>query len=126
MAAEDRTWDVYNDGVLVANNMADTIEAIEWTWAKRRSPQERWHIQNGMWELNWLLDWVLDHPDHVRILDFRWNWQPFGWTYDTDGREVEAPPIGEACLLAWHGLGTVRGWPLFKAAYDEHYGSRGA
>lgn len=108
---DDPFWDCYNDGVLIANDSPHARAALTFAWENRRSPFEPWHVP-GMPELDWLLDYVFDHPDSVEQLDGRWNWMGY----------PQECPREEAVILAWHGQPTPFRWDSFKAAYDERYG----
>lgn len=103
-------WDVYNDGVLIANNSSLAVEALEFAWSKRREPFRPWHIP-GMPELDWILDYVYAFPEAVEELHDRWNWQ-----------FEHRCPKDEACWLAWHGEPAQKRWAEFSAAWQEHYG----
>lgn len=105
-------WDVYNDGVLVANNTPAASDAFEFVWSKRREPFEA-HHHPTLWELNWLLDWLYLHPSEVKTLDMIWNWQPF----------AEAPPESDAVIQSWHGIDHEPRFLLFAEKFAEVYGA---
>jgi hypothetical protein len=104
-------WDVYNDGVLIANRSPHAIKALEFAWENRRSPLRPWH-EPGIPELDWLLDYVFANPEAVAQLDLAWNWMPY----------PEACPKDEAVILAWHGMPKQERWESFLTEYARVYG----
>lgn len=98
----------WNDGVLVANNTPATILALEWVWDQRFT---RWreHHAPSLWELNWLLDYVFDHPDMVGELDERFHRYPF---------DDELPG---SVVLSWHGMPHDDRYRAFSEAVDRWY-----
>jgi hypothetical protein len=109
-ACEAPGWDVYNDGVLIVNDSAHARAALDFAWRNRLAEFRPWHVP-GMPELDWLLDYVYDHPDAVEQLDDRWNWMGYPHTCPKD----------EAVIRAWHGIPYEQRWEQFKAAFDERY-----
>jgi hypothetical protein len=103
-------WDVYNDGVLVANR--SSVEAFEWVWAQRHEPFLP-HHHPSMWELNVVLDRIFAHRDEVKELPLRFNWMPFDY----------APPKEEAVILAYHGMPHAERWNRFQADFTAVYGT---
>lgn len=106
-------WDVYNDGVLIVNDSDHARAALEFAWARRLAPFKPWHIP-GMPELDWLLDYVFDHPDAVEQLHDRWNWIPY----------PTASLKEQAAILAWHGYPHEQRWVEYQAAYEARYGGQ--
>lgn len=108
---ERQQWDVYNDGVLIANNSPLATEALEYAWANRRAPFKPWHV-HGIPELNHILDFVYEHPRAVKQLDLAYNWMPY----------PEACPRDEAVILAWHGASLPYRWTGLMQAMQDFYG----
>lgn len=104
-------WDVYNDGVLIANNTDHARECFEFAWANRRRPFKSWHVP-GIPELDWILDYVYEHPEAVRQLSLTYNWMPY----------PEAPPYDDAVILAWHGMPHEERWDGLQEALRHFYG----
>lgn len=104
-------WDVYNDGVLIANNTPHAIAALEFVWANRRSKLKPWH-EPGIPELDWILDYVYTHPEAVKQLSLAYNWMPY----------PEAPPFDEAVIMAWHGMPHDVRWQGLISALKHFYG----
>jgi hypothetical protein len=104
-------WDAYNDGVLVANNCEQSVEAFEYVWARRRAVAMPHHC-DSLWERNWLLDWVFAHPESVALLDVRFNWMPFA-----ENLHCEA----EAVICSWHGMQHDERFRLFEEKFNEVY-----
>jgi hypothetical protein len=103
-------WDVYNDGVLIANNSDHARACFEFVWANRHSEFKPWHVP-GIPELDWILDYVYEHPDAVEQLSLAYNWMPY----------PEAPPVEEAVILAWHGMPHEVRWHGFTEALRHYY-----
>ena len=108
---ERQQWDVYNDGVLIANYCPLAIEALEFAWANRRTPFKPWHVP-GIPELDWILDFVYAHPEAVSELSLRFNWQNY----------PQAPPYDEAVVMAWHGMSLPERWDGLQKAMHHFYG----
>jgi len=96
--------DAYNDGVWMVRNTPESVRGIQWVWAQR-SVAHRPHHTPGMWELNWVLDYIAanDEDSLVERLDDRFNWRPW----------IGLPPREEAIIMAWHGMGHAQRWPEF-------------
>lgn len=104
-------WDLYNDGVLVANRCPEAIRAFGYVWRQRLQPLAA-HHHPSLWELNVLTDWVFAHRDAVAELDFRFNWMPFDY----------ACPEPEAVVRAWHGMPHDDRWREVNETYTRVYG----
>lgn len=104
-------WDVYNDGVLIANNTDHAKACFEFVWENRNSPFKPWHVP-GIPELDWILDYVYAHPDSVEQMSLAYNWMPY----------PEAPPYDEAVIMAWHGMPHEVRWDGLTKALAHFYG----
>lgn len=104
-------WDVYNDGVLIANNTEHARKCFEFAWANRKTKFEPWHVP-GIPELDWILDYVYEHPESVLQLDLAYNWMPY----------PEACPRDQAVILAWHGGPHPSRWAGLREAMQDFYG----
>lgn len=98
-------YEQWNDGVLLVHQSA--VDALEWWWSRRNAPAKPWHSPT-MWELNWLLDYVKEHPSAVTQMDQRFNWQPFNG----------ASPEQYAVIKAWHGIPHEQRWQQFSDTVD--------
>lgn len=105
-------WDLYNDGVLIANNCDQAAAAFRYVWSQRHEVPLAHHIP-ALWELNALTDFVFAHRDCVAELPFRFNWMPFEY----------ACPESEAVIMAYHGMPHDQRWELVTAKYAEVYGT---
>lgn len=104
-------WDVYNDGVLIANNSVHARACMEFAWANRRAPFKPWHVP-GIPELDWILDYVYAHPDAVAQLGEEWNWMGY----------PQGPPLEDAVIQAWHGHGHATRWAGLRESLHRFYG----
>lgn len=105
-------WDMWNDGVLVANRTPETIACFEFVWSMRLEPFLP-HHHPTLWELNWLADFCFENRTSVKQLDLVWNWQPFR----------EAPPQSTAVIQSWHGIDHEPRFLLFAERFAELYGA---
>lgn len=113
---EQEAW---NDGVLVAENHPDAIDALRWTFERRFDPFLD-HQISGMPELSWLLDYVFAHPatpQHpgglVKELPDCWNWMH---------ENISGTPRDAAVIEAFHGQRYGERWENFQDCYRRHYG----
>jgi hypothetical protein len=81
----------YCNGVMVICAQPETREALQWVWAQRHAPFRPYHIP-GLWEQNWVADYIHEHPGVAKDLPQRFNYLP------KYADRPEAPVI-----LAWHG-----------------------
>jgi hypothetical protein len=110
-AGEQEAW---NDGVLVAHNTPEAIDALRWTWDRRHDPFLE-HQVAGMPELTWLLDYVFTHPDGlVAELPDIWNWMDAG---------VNGTPRDDAVIEAFHGQRHHERWDNYRDCYQRAYGA---
>lgn len=104
-------WDLYNDGVLVANDCEQARRAFSYVWRQRLEPLLP-HHHASLWEMNAVTDWVFSHRESVADLPMRFNWMPFDY----------APPKTEAVVLAYHGIPREERWQMFLDDYEFVYG----
>lgn len=108
----DGEREAWNDGVLVAEQCDESIDALEWVWRRRHDPFLP-HQVSGMPELSWLLDYVFTQPASlVKELSDIWNFMPYEHTKHR---------ADEAVIDAWHGIPYDERWEMFRTRYGEVY-----
>lgn len=100
------------DGVMVANRTPGAIAALDYVWGNRTSPLLPHHAP-GMWEGNWLLDYIHEHPEVWAKMHQRWNWKIGNF---------EHVPESEALIRGYHGGPHDRRWAHFTEDYAAVYG----
>lgn len=99
-------WDVYNDGVLLAR--PDARPCFEYAWENRDERPRDYHRDFA--EMNWINDYVFEHPESVVHLPERWNaWQD--------------PRPDDTVILAWHAS-MATGRRGLRAAFKELWQAR--
>jgi hypothetical protein len=104
---------------MVVNNIPGAITALQHVWDTRWRGAVGYdpllpHHHAVMWEGNWLLDYIHDHPDVWTKLHQKWNWMVGNF---------EHVPEAEAHIHAFHGGPHDRRWASFVACHAAFYGT---
>lgn len=105
-------------GVMVINNTPAALECLQFVWDTRwrghpGQPPLLPHHHPPLWESNWLLDWLYDHPGSWAKLHQKWNWMRGNF---------EHVPESEALIRGYHGGPHDRRWAWFTEDYAAVYG----